>query len=483
MKAGPHKAIVSLISVAMLGLACLRPAAALARAKRPKADPAKQTIEDFLSSVELAGSAYSFDHDADGTADMTVYPLITSEPDLKTKYITLREALGGKQVVLKEKLAAQRPTRTDPPSSFNIVAMGISRPSSGSSRPSYSSTYRPGYSTGYRPGYSRPGSGYSSGMGYSSGLGYSSSLGFGGRSTFFQGGGMLGGGWQNRGFMRGGTMGGYPGYGSPYQGYGPSGSRGIRYSPYGKAVDHRQQDLDDSPVITAAAVAGLGSEAAKSKSAAPEAPVLESNPEVELDAFCFEEWRLIEQSRFRGEPEYFSYAGLASPYVRRQLVAFSNQTNAHKAIDRELRRLGVPSKTKAFADVLKDPQIKQVIDYYTSASRKVLGQDKNMSGLVVATRNSILCADVYSSPALFKKMFGELIQSAALGVYRNQSRRRKRIEESDVEQFLNTLKGVEKLKKDAGQTYKLFYPKIVSAAELSWDRDGTKVVHLEAYPR
>jgi hypothetical protein len=145
--------------------------------------------------------------------------------------------------------------------------------------------------------------------------------------------------------------------------------------------------------------------------------------------------------------------------------------------------LGVPSKTKAFADVLKDPQIKQVIDYYTSASRKVLGQDKNMSGLVVATRNSILCADVYSSPALFKKMFGELIQSAALGVYRNQSRRRKRIEESDVEQFLNTLKGVEKLKKDAGQTYKLFYPKIVSAAELSWDRDGTKVVHLEAYPR
>jgi hypothetical protein len=450
---------------------------ASAKAKTAKTDPAKQTITDFLSSVDLAGSVYTFDHDRDGTADMTVYPLKTSSPDSETQYSTLKEALSSKRVVLKEKLTAKTPTRTDPLSSYNIVAMavGVSRTTSSRGRSSYS------FGSGYRSGY-----GSSSGIGFG-GSGFRSGRGIGGSGSgygspsYYQGGSMLGGGYQNRGMMRGGTMGGYPGMGgggSYYRG-GSGIGRGIRYSPYGK--DHRPNVSRDAPMI-AAAIAGYSSQP-RQQPASPSVVGSQQHDEIELDAFCFEKWRLIPQSRLRGDPEFFSYAGLASPHVRKQLVSVTNQTRAHSAIERELRRLGVSSETKAFTDVFKDPDIKHVIDYYTAASKKILSADKDISGLLVTSPGAILCADVYSSPALFKKMLGDLMQSAALGVYRSRDKAEKCVEAEHVEQFMDSLKNVKKLRNRAGQTYRLFYPKAVSAAELYTDQNGTRVVHIEAYPR
>ena len=73
-----------------------------------------------------------------------------------------------------------------------------------------------------------------------------------------------------------------------------------------------------------------------------------------IDALCFEKWRLIEESRFRGEPEHFSYVGMASPFIRQKLIRFPNQTNIHIAIEEELRRLRVYSRTGALADIFKN---------------------------------------------------------------------------------------------------------------------------------
>ena len=94
-----------------------------------------------------------------------------------------------------------------------------------------------------------------------------------------------------------------------------------------------------------------------------------------------------------------------------------------------------------------------------------------------------LCADVYSAPGLFKKMHSQLMQSSALGVLQKDRRNRKHLKESDVQEFLDALKKVGNLKKETSQTYKLFYRKIISGAELYSDKNGTRVVHLEAYPR
>ena len=184
-----------------------------------------------------------------------------------------------------------------------------------------------------------------------------------------------------------------------------------------------------------------------------------------------------------GGSEYFSYLGMASPYVRKELVLFPNQTNVDKVIAKELRELGVFSKTSALADVFKNEYVKKIIDYYRANSREVLGKNKGISGIIVTDRNKILCADVYSSPGLFRKMFSQLMQSAALGVCRTDEKSRKDIAQGDVEKFFRALKRIKKFKRESSQTYRLFYPKIIGGAELLSDKDGTKVVHLEAYPR
>jgi hypothetical protein len=298
---------------------------------------------------------------------------------------------------------------------------------------------------------------------------------------YYPRGGMMTGGYQGRGFQGGGMFSPYGGGGYPRSpGYGPYGGspRYPGYGPYGKL------DLTSDDFSTAVALGEFGLSPGE---AAPGRNLRVSEQaekrEVELQALCFEKWRLIEESRRKGESEHFSYVGMASPYVRKELVLFPNQINVDKVIARELRELRVHSKTSALADVFKNERIRRVVDYYKANCEKVLGKNKNISGMIVTSAGRILCADVYASRDLFRKMLPQLMQSAALGVCRAEQRGRKRITHGDVGSFLDGLKQTRKFKRENSQTYKLFCPKIISAAELYPDRDMTKVIHLEAYPR
>jgi len=433
-----------------------------AKTRKPEKVRVKQTIAGFLSSVELGEHVYDLDHTGDGVADMYIFPLLTSNPDLETRYTTLEEAARKKQVILKENLRNRSLNKKDPPSSYNIVAQGMIM---GGSR--YGSRY--GYGSGYGGG-SRYG--YGSGYGGGSRYGYGS----GGGSTYYPRGGMIGGGWQSRGFPTGGTLGGYGRGGS--RGYG--GYRG-GYMGFGFKDDSpKQSDLNTAVALTEFDF-GDAKFASSQNTANLEAE--DKGEEVEVRALCFEKWRLIEESRRIGDSEYFSYVGMASPRVRKELVLFPNQTNIDKVIAKELRELGVLSKTSALADVFKNEGMKKIIDYYKANSKKVLTKDRGISGIIVTDRHRILCADVYSSPVLFKKMFSQLMQSAALGVCQKHRKSRKILGKGDVEKFLSDLKQVQNLKKETSQTYRVFYPKIISGAELCSDRNGTRVIHLEAYPR
>lgn len=290
----------------------------------------------------------------------------------------------------------------------------------------------------------------------------------------------MGGGWQGRGFGSGGILGGYGrgyspggGYNRGYRGYG-----GIRG---GYGLREKAFSGTDFGKIVAAGEFDLADTKPGHPNLKPSEPV--RAPELEVGALCFEKWRLIEQSRLSGAPEYFSYVGLASPFIRKQLVLFPNQTNIHISIENELRRLGVHSETKALADALRHESIKKVIDYYIAASKDVLGENKDISGMIITKQNRILCADAYSSPSLFKKMFSQLMQSAAIGACLVDKKSGRALSRDDIEEFLLQLKNVQKIKNESSQSYRLFYPRIISGAELYSDKDVTRVVHLEAYPR
>jgi len=394
---------------------------ALARARKRYKVEAKEAVTRFLSSVRLVKKAYDFDHDGDGVVDMSVYPLKTNEPDLESKYLTLEEAISKKQLIIKENPSLSV-VRKEPPSSYSVFGQY-----------------------------------------------------WGSGSIYSPRGGQLRGGYQNRGFGRGGVLGGgYYGRRSS-GGYGPGrGRSGRGYYGYEgfSGIGFEDSDLGGRSF-------GRKFQSGRNKNIVEPA----EQPGFEVDALCFEKWRLIDESRRLGEPEYFYYAGMASPFVRKELVLFPNQTKAHIAIEKELRRLGIHSRTKALADVFKDRNIKEIIDYYVANSKGVLEKNKGISGMIVTSRSGILCADIFPSADLFKKMFPQLMQSAALGVCGTHEKNRKHSGEADVAEFLRDLKGVEKLKKETSQTYRLCAPTLVSEAVLYSDENGMKLVHIEAYPR
>jgi hypothetical protein len=428
MEKGLEK-IISIVVSGVLLFALIFNSNAIAKTRRPRTK-AKQIITKFLSSVELGKDVYDFDHDKDGIVDMYIYPIKTTNPDLETKYVTLEEASNKKQIILKENPSVN-PNRNNPQGGYPILAQ-------------YSGS-------GYGAAFTQyPNSGYG--------------------PSYYPRGGMLGGGWQNRGFGRGGVLGDYRGY-PGYRGYG------------GFSLKEEDFEENDFRKVAAVAMNDFSYENIKPKYLSMDFSNNNiNNKEIEVDALCFEKWRLIEESRFRGQPTQFSYVGMASPFIRKELISFPNQINIHIAIERELRKLGVRSSTMAFADVFKNNNIKEVINYYITDSKKVL-KNKDIAGMIITDRNKIMCADVYSSPGLFKKMHSQLMQSSALGVLQEDLRSRKHLKGSDVKEFLFALKKVGNLKKETSQTYKLFYRKIISGAELYSDKNGTRVVHLEAYPR
>ncbi len=182
MKKGLEKKLSTVVSGVVL-FAALFSSKATANTRNPRIK-AKHIITNFLSSVELGKDVYDFDHDEDGIVDMYIYPLKTTNPDLETKYITLEEASNKKQIILKENTRVI-PNRNNPQGGYPILAQ-------------YSGSVYGATSTQY------PGSGYG--------------------PSYYPRGGMLGGGWQGRGFGSGGVLGGYGSGGNRgypgYRGYG-----------------------------------------------------------------------------------------------------------------------------------------------------------------------------------------------------------------------------------------------------------------------
>jgi len=356
-----------------------------------RAGPARpdEIIAEFVASVEISGRLYSFDHNGDGLADMTVYPLRTRNPDLETEYITLEEAVKDGRVILRENPRNYGPDRSR--GNRTVLAADLST-----------------------------------------------------RPVYFQIGTGLRGGGQARGFGGGGVM----------QGAGRGGGF--------------------SSVSTPAGALGVWFQL-------PGAPV-GAPPELEVDVLCFEKGRLIHESMESGTSEYFTYAGLASPSVRKKLIYSSSQPSVDKIIAKELKRYGVSSKTRALTDIFENQDVLRTVRYYAVNSRKVLDENENVSGMIIASRDgSILCADMYASPDLFERMFTGLIKSAALEMCKKGRKTRSR--GADVEKFLRDVRGARRWKRKSSQAYSHISSRLISEAVLYSARNGAKFVHLEAYPR
>ncbi len=269
--------------------------------------------------------------------------------------------------------------------------------------------------------------------------------------TYYQSGSTLSGGGQGRGFGRSGTV----GRGSGTRGYGAR-SSGRSHRSVGAAVRSRgtvHLARDEADVLT-------------------------------LDALCFEKGRLIPDSMKKGASETFAYTGMASPSVRKQLVLAPRQDKVDLIIAKELKALGVVSRTGDMNAAFDHPGVAAIVDYYLNSSRHVLSENAAACGMVVARGDGrVLCADVYASRDLFAKMFPHLMQSAALEVCHQGRRPRSRGSRGGVEEFLDALKQIQQWEERSPQTHALVSRRLLGQATFYVDGKQTYLVHLEAYPR
>jgi len=207
-------------------------------------------------------------------------------------------------------------------------------------------------------------------------------------------------------------------------------------------------------------------------------------PEFALHVWCFEEGRNIADSMEAGSDESFAFSGMASPTVRRQLITTGTQRKAHRIVAGELRRLGVNSETNAYHDIFKNERIAETLKYYDTQAKKIVAENPQAVGLIVANREGrILAADVYSSPDLFRQMLPLLLQSAALEVYGKKALSFQDATPAPVQDFLTEIKEITGWEKKTTQSYLYITEKLVGEGLFVAEDNKEKFVHLEMYRR
>jgi len=200
--------------------------------------------------------------------------------------------------------------------------------------------------------------------------------------------------------------------------------------------------------------------------------------EFEVDVLCFEKRRSIAKSMGSGDSEFFSYAGMASPSIRKKIVLLPTQRHINKSIKKELKQFDIDSRTYALNDIFTKQDVKEILDYYAAGSRRILDEDKGASGMIVTGSERILCMDLYCSADLFEKMFPELVKSAALEVYKTQKKARY-YSKTDVEAFLYDAQQARGWRRYVPQVYRHISSELIGGAV----KAGPQVVHVEMYPR
>ncbi|MBN1845726.1 MAG: hypothetical protein JW810_08595 [Sedimentisphaerales bacterium] len=394
------------------------------RAASSGAGPAQETqaITDFLSSLERAGGPMAFDHNADGRADMQVYPLRTRTPDDQTSYVTLSQAMQTGQFVLREDPRNYNANYFNSPLVQNLQQR-----------------YGPNVVAQYT----------------------GSSNVFAQRGTGIQGGG------QNRSFGSSGVYGRSSGsYGRSSRG---TGSRGSRTGSYGTGGTRGSY--------------GTGGYRGAYLSGGRSDMVAAAEPaDMELQLWCFEKNRIIPQAIQSGNSDLFNFAGLASPSVRRKLVTASSQKQVDRIVARELQRLGVQSRTLALHDIFTEPSIYDTMRFYAQQSQEILASCPDSTGMMVLDGSGrILCLDVYANVDLFRQMLPSLLQSAALDVYA-AAPAEPVASDSLAAEFLIRVQTLNDWEKVSRQAYQHVSNTLVGEMVLLGDAGQTRMVHLEIYP-
>lgn len=170
---------------------------------------------------------------------------------------------------------------------------------------------------------------------------------------------------------------------------------------------------------------------------------------VPLGVFC------VEQGRWRGLTTEFAAAKLmAHPELRKQAVVAQDQQKVWEEVasSRRAMVLAVPQSaetvtvgaavgpaTTSYAVTAKDSPVDNKVNEDASSFLPKLPDDA--VGMVVAVNGRVVWADVFPSPALFRRYRTKLLQSYVVESYRPAAAVDTKLSTADVQNFLRPLGG------------------------------------------
>ncbi|MEW6687397.1 MAG: DUF6569 family protein [Candidatus Edwardsbacteria bacterium] len=160
---------------------------------------------------------------------------------------------------------------------------------------------------------------------------------------------------------------------------------------------------------------------------------------IHLKVYC------TEHGRWQATSESFKSLGAAPHLSMRQLAKETkSQERVWNEVESKQAELGVTSApTGAFKSVLDDKEVQQrcqpYFDEFSGIPRLNYGGQtrlsRNVCGVVVAVGNEILCADIFTNPSLFRKLWFKLLKSYVLDVL-NRPIRNCDLSRRDIERFV-----------------------------------------------
>jgi hypothetical protein len=156
-----------------------------------------------------------------------------------------------------------------------------------------------------------------------------------------------------------------------------------------------------------------------------------------IEVYC------VEHGRWSGGKEFASSKSIAHPKLRQTAQAEKDQGQVWEEVAQMNVSLGTESGTGTYGRAVTDEKVAQGIDPYLAAISPQVGKDGKAVGVAVAVNGEVQCADVFSNPALFQKLWPKLSRSYALDALEKADAKgaKRTATIRDVEAFFKEAKG------------------------------------------
>jgi len=196
---------------------------------------------------------------------------------------------------------------------------------------------------------------------------------------------------------------------------------------------------------------------------------------LDLSVYC------VEHGRWSGESEQFGSKGqIAAGRVRGNAANNQSQGEVWAEVSRSNADLGIVTGTDRFDAVFEDETVQdQLKAYRRGLEATVPALKPEAVGVAVAVGGKLVCVDVFSSPAMFRKMWPRLLESYVVDALAREPRGRTTT--ADVTDFLQRAAGAPVVSQPTVGTGQLLR---IDGADLAGSAlvNGTEVVHLDLFP-